>query len=90
MLSGYDVGSGNQIDPDGTKQGEVDPVGAPPHYTRLSPQPIDVMEAWGLDFHSCQVIKYLARAGYKGDRLTDLRKARFYLDRAISKAERER
>jgi len=66
-----------------------DPVNAPAHYVRLTPQPIDVIEAWNLPFSEAQVLKYIARAGHKGDRLTDLRKARFYLDRVIARLERE-
>lgn len=65
-----------------------DPVSNPSHYTRLDPEPLDVIEAWGLDFHRGQVVKYVARAGYKGEadnELEDLRKAAFYLDRLVAK-----
>lgn len=68
--------------------GKDDPVNAPAHYTRLEPQPVDVIEAWDLPWHEAQVLKYIARAGHKGDRLTDLRKAKFYLDRLVAKLER--
>jgi hypothetical protein len=63
-----------------------DPVYHPPHYEKLTPEPIEVIESWGLDFHRAQVLKYLARAGNKpgNSREQDLRKARYYLDRAIS------
>lgn len=44
---------------------------------------IKVVEAWSLDFHVGNAVKYLSRAGKKGDRLTDLEKARWYVDRAI-------
>lgn len=65
-----------------------DPVNAPEYYTRLSPEPIDVIEAWGLGFHLAQVVKYVARAGHKTmDPTQDLLKARFYLDRAIGRAK---
>lgn len=59
---------------------------SPPHYAELDPEPIDVIEGWGLGFYLAQVIKYVARAGRKGGPekyLEDLRKARWYLDRAI-------
>jgi hypothetical protein len=49
---------------------------------------IKVVEAWGLDFHLGNVVKYISRAGKKGDILEDLKKARWYLDRAISNLER--
>jgi hypothetical protein len=67
-----------------------DPVLNPPHYTRLNPEPIDVIEAWGLGWHLGNILKYLARAGHKGDELEDLRKARNYLDRKIALIQRER
>lgn len=64
-----------------------DPVSAPPHYTRLEPQPIDVIEAWNLGFYAAQVLKYIARAGFKEPSkiVEDLKKARYYLDRWIKK-----
>ncbi len=46
---------------------------------------IKVIEAWQLDFHLGNAIKYICRAGRKGDRLQDLQKARWYLDRAIQR-----
>lgn len=58
----------------------------PEHYTRLKPEPLDVIEAWGLAFHEAQVLKYISRAGVKGGeekRLEDLKKAAFYLNRRI-------
>lgn len=60
----------------------------PDHYRTLNPEPLDVIEAWELDFHDAQVIKYLARAGRKGGedkRLEDMMKARYYLNRKIRK-----
>lgn len=70
--------------PDGTKQ-------SPTHYARLEPQPILVIEAWGLNFHRGQVVKYVSRAGHKGGEteLDDLKKARWYLDREIARIEGE-
>jgi len=69
----------------------TDFVNAPPHYTRLNPQPIEVIEAWGMDFHLANVLKYIARAGYKDKdkELEDLKKARFYLDRRIGVVEKQ-
>lgn len=47
---------------------------------------IKVLEAWGLteDAYLFNVIKYLARAGKKGDAVEDHKKARWYLDRKIA------
>lgn len=57
----------------------------PDHYSTEDPtyEPIKVIEAWGLDFSLGNVLKYIARAGRKGDTLEDLNKAMWYLHRAI-------
>jgi Protein of unknwon function (DUF3310) len=49
---------------------------------------IKVVEAWKLGFHLGNVVKYIARAGRKGDALEDLKKARWYLDRHIANLEK--
>lgn len=46
-----------------------------------------VIEARGLDFALGNAVKYVCRAGSKGDKLTDLKKALWYLERAIAKEE---
>lgn len=64
-----------------------DPVNRPQHYVDgVDPayEPIKVIEAWGLGFHLGNTVKYIRRAGKKGDRLEDLKKARWYLDREIA------
>ena len=50
---------------------------------------IKVLRAWGLNGDALlwNVVKYIARAGKKGDALTDLKKARFYLDERIKELE---
>jgi Protein of unknwon function (DUF3310) len=50
---------------------------------------IKVVEAWQLSFHLGNVVKYISRAGKKGDVLEDLKKARWYLDREITNRENE-
>lgn len=55
------------------------------HYKRLSPEPIDVIDAWELNFSRGNVIKYVARAGYKDDELADLEKAKYYIQREIDR-----
>lgn len=60
-----------------------DDVCNPEHYTLGSIEVIDFIEAWELDFREGNVIKYTVRAPYKGNRLKDLEKARWYLDRLI-------
>ena len=52
-----------------------DPVLSPPHYTRLNPQPMDVIRAWDLNWCRGSALKYIARAGHKGPEEIDLKKA---------------
>lgn len=60
-------------------------ISHPEHYTagRLY-EPKDVIRDWGLNFNLGNVVKYVARAGRKGDKLEDLQKARQYLDFEIA------
>lgn len=63
-----------------------DMVNHPLHYKSASGlEAIDVIEAFELDFRLGNVIKYILRKGRKGNPEQDLRKARWYLDRAIEK-----
>jgi hypothetical protein len=59
----------------------------PTHYTRGGIEAIDVIEAWRLNYHTGNVIKYLCRAGVKNksEHIQDLQKARWYLDREIKR-----
>jgi len=64
-------------------------VDKPKHYTFSQYEVIEVLEAWfPSDPLLWQVGKYISRAGRKGSRAEDLKKARFYLDRAILQAEK--
>ena len=63
---------------------EHDAVNHPSHYTRGKIEVIDFIEDQQLPYHLGNVIKYIARAGHKGDKLEDLQKARWYLDRYIN------
>ena len=62
---------------------EEDVINHPSHYTRGNIEVIDFIEDQQLPYHLGNVIKYIARAGHKGDKLEDLKKARWYLDRYI-------
>ena len=55
----------------------------PKHYNFGTVQPVDIAEY--LSFNLGNVVKYVSRAGRKGDALTDLNKARWYLDREIER-----
>jgi hypothetical protein len=63
-------------------------VDHPPHYKQGGIETIDVIEAWNLGFCLGNAVKYISRAGKKGDALEDLRKARWYVDREIANLER--
>jgi len=67
------------------------PVNHPSHYGgEENPyEAIKVIEAWDLGFNLGNVVKYLSRAGKKGDTLEDLRKAAWYLNREIQSRENE-
>jgi hypothetical protein len=65
----------------------ADPINSPSHYVLGGIEVIDAIEAWGLGFRLANVVKYVARAAHKGKQLEDLKKARWYLDREISKLE---
>ncbi len=64
-------------------------VNHPPYYAQGGIEAIDVIEAWDLDFCLGNTVKYIARAGKKnpGKIAEDLAKARWYLSRAIERAE---
>jgi hypothetical protein len=62
-------------------------VDHPPHYggAESTYEAIKVIEAWELGFNLGNVIKYISRAGKKGSRIDDLKKAQWYLTREIEK-----
>lgn len=66
-----------------------DLVNHPPHYKQVpGVECIEVTEHFS--FLRGNAIKYLWRAGAKGDELEDLRKAIWYIEREINNIERER
>lgn len=62
-------------------------VNHPKHYNMGTFEVIDVIEDWGLGFNLGNAIKYIARAPHKGCQAEDLKKAAWYLQRAISRLE---
>ena len=62
-------------------------VDHPKHYNAGKIEVIDAIEDWKLGFHLGNVVKYVARAEHKGKPLEDLKKAQWYLSRAIEKLE---
>ena len=53
---------------------------------------IDAIEAWGLNFHRGNAVKYIARAGKKDPtkEIEDLKKAEWYIHREIQRLEKNR
>lgn len=59
---------------------EHNSVKSPLHYTEGRKfEPKDVIRDWGLNFNLGSALKYIARAGRKGNTVEDLEKAREYL-----------
>lgn len=65
----------------------ADPVN-PSHYTAHAVTPIELIEAYDLNFSLGNVIKYVARHKEKNG-LEDLKKAQWYLNREIANMEKE-
>lgn len=61
----------------------MDNVNHPQHYKGKSIECIQVIEAFDLGFNLGNTVKYVLRAGKKGNRLEDLKKAAWYLNREI-------
>jgi len=67
-----------------------DPINRPAHYTAGGIECIDAIEAAltpeeARGFRKGNALKYLWRAGRKGDHTEDIKKARWYIDREIAK-----
>ena len=58
-----------------------------PNHYKQKVQPIDLIEAFDLNFNLGNVVKYVSRAGLKGEALEDLEKAFYYLKREMQKYE---
>ncbi len=66
-------------------------VSNPQHYVAgRKYEPRRVIEDWGLSFNLGNALKYIARAGRKGDAVEDLRKAIQYLEFEIERIEMHR
>ena len=65
---------------------ENDLVNHPNHYGGKdnSYEAIKVIENWKLNFNLGNAIKYLARADHKNNKLQDLEKAKWYIQREIN------
>lgn len=62
-----------------------DPIDNPSHYTEGRVfEPLSVIIDWDLDYLKGSALKYIARAGRKGDEIEDLEKAIRYLRKRIA------
>ena len=60
-----------------------DLINHPPHYNMGKIEVIDFIEDQNIGYHLSHVIKYVCRAAHKGQELSDLKKAMWYLERYI-------
>lgn len=67
----------------------MDNVNNPKHYNVGDIEAIDFIDSWNLNFNLGNVIKYVTRCNYKGNKIEDLQKAIFYLEREIKGASDE-
>jgi hypothetical protein len=66
----------------------TDNVNHPPHYKAGGIETIDFIEAKSLNYNLGNVIKYITRADLKGNKLEDLKKAQWYLNREVQTMEK--
>lgn len=66
-----------------------DKVNHPSHYQGKGFEVIDIIEDFGLNFHLGNAIKYILRAGKKGNRTQDIQKAIWYLTRELGNEDEE-
>lgn len=66
----------------------MNPINNPPHYKSPHFEVIDIIEDFSLNFHMGNAIKYILRAGKKGDRNEDIKKAIWYLEREIDEKQK--
>lgn len=78
----------NIILPEYDKSKNFDAVSHPSHYTEgRKYEPRKVIADWGLNFNLGNAVKYVSRAGRKGDKIEDLRKAIQYIEFEIEELE---
>lgn len=76
-----------EVSNDKVRWTKPDTVNHPAHYKVGGIETIDFIEAKNLGYNLGNVVKYITRADHKGNKLEDLRKAQWYLTRAIETAK---
>lgn len=70
---------------------EHNAVSHPSHYCEgRKYEPKDVIRDWGLNFNTGSAVKYLSRAGRKGDIIEDLEKAKQFIQFEIDYLKQEK
>lgn len=64
-----------------------DKINSPSHYKVGGIETIDFIEAKNLGYNLGNVVKYISRADHKDNKLDNLKKAQWYLNRAVGKLE---
>ena len=64
-------------------------VNHPKHYNVDGYEVIDIIDAFKLNFNMGNALKYLLRADRKGNKLQDINKAIWYLQREIEQSEKQ-
>jgi hypothetical protein len=67
---------------------KADAVNHPPHYKVGGIETIDFIEAKSLSYNLGNVVKYITRADHKGNKIEDLKKAQWYLNREVQTMEK--
>lgn len=65
----------------------MEAVNHPAHYQSNGIEVIDIIESFDLNFNLGNTVKYVLRAGKKGNKKEDLEKAVWYLKRELNKFE---
>jgi len=66
---------------------KTDLINRPQHYTK-GIETIEYIRSWSMDYVRGNIIKYVTRFPYKGTALSDLRKAKWYLEYLIKEEEK--
>ena len=77
----------DQVSQDVPNAAHNEAMGAPGehgHYSRFSPEPVEVFWAWGLDHWQCEAIAHIVRYDEKDGRL-DLEKAVWWINDLIAR-----
>lgn len=65
----------------------IDNVNSPKHYNAGKIEVIEAIEDWKLNFNLGNAIKYIARCEHKENKKQDLEKAKWYIERELSKCK---